>query len=83
MIILVSTHSFSRVAILEFARVVDRWMDSKKYYQGKPLEQRGIVNPHPEIAGAHDINTTLRYLHTTNKDILNVISPLDRLELKI
>jgi site-specific recombinase XerD len=35
-----------------------------------------------KLLGHNDIKTTLRYLHTTNKDILNVVSPLDSLGLK-
>jgi site-specific recombinase XerD len=34
-----------------------------------------------KLLGHNDIKTTLRYLHTTNKDLLNIISPLDDLEL--
>jgi site-specific recombinase XerD len=36
-----------------------------------------------KLLGHNDIKTTLRYLHTTNKDILGIISPLDSLELKM
>jgi integrase/recombinase XerD len=32
-----------------------------------------------KLLGHNDIRTTLRYLHTTNKDLLNIISPLDDL----
>lgn len=34
-----------------------------------------------KLLGHNDLKTTLRYLHTTNKDLLNIISPLDDLEL--
>ena len=36
-----------------------------------------------KLLGHNDIKTTLRYLHTTIKDILGIISPLDSLELKM
>ena len=36
-----------------------------------------------KLLGHNDIKTTLRYLHTTNKDILGIISPLDSLGLKM
>jgi site-specific recombinase XerD len=35
-----------------------------------------------KLLGHNDIKTTLRYLHTTNKDILKVVSPLDDLNFK-
>ncbi len=35
-----------------------------------------------KLLGHNDINTTLRYLHTSNRDLLKIISPLDDLELK-
>lgn len=34
-----------------------------------------------KLLGHNDIKTTLRYLHTSNKDLLKVISPLDDLPL--
>jgi integrase/recombinase XerD len=34
-----------------------------------------------KLLGHNDIKTTLRYLHVTNRDILNIISPLDQLNL--
>ena len=34
-----------------------------------------------KLLGHNDINTTLRYLHTSNKDLLNILSPLDSLNL--
>jgi len=34
-----------------------------------------------KILGHNDIKTTLRYLHTSNRDLLKVISPLDDLDL--
>jgi len=34
-----------------------------------------------KLLGHNDLKTTLRYLHATNKDILNIISPLDSLSL--
>ena len=30
-----------------------------------------------KLLGHNDIKTTLRYLHVTNKDMLNIISPLE------
>lgn len=35
-----------------------------------------------KLLGHNDIKTTLRYLHVTNRDMLQVISPLDDLNLK-
>jgi site-specific recombinase XerD len=34
-----------------------------------------------KILGHNDIKTTLRYLHTSNRDLLKIISPLDDLKL--
>jgi len=34
-----------------------------------------------KILGHNDIKTTLRYLHTSNRDLLKIISPLDDLRL--
>ena len=34
-----------------------------------------------KLLGHQDIKTTLRYIHTTNKDLLKVVSPLDDLHL--
>jgi site-specific recombinase XerD len=34
-----------------------------------------------KLLGHNDIKTTLRYLHTSNKDLLRIISPLDDLNL--
>ena len=34
-----------------------------------------------KLSGHNDIKTTLRYLHTSNKDLLKIISPLDDLKL--
>ena len=34
-----------------------------------------------KLLGHNDLKTTLRYLHTTNKDLLKIISPLDDLAL--
>jgi len=33
------------------------------------------------LLGHNDLKTTLRYLHTSNKDLLKIISPLDDLKL--
>jgi site-specific recombinase XerD len=34
-----------------------------------------------KLLGHNDLKTTLRYLHTTNKDLMNIVSPLDDLKL--
>ena len=34
-----------------------------------------------KLLGHNDIKTTLRYLHVTNRDMLQIISPLDNLKL--
>lgn len=34
-----------------------------------------------KLLGHNDIKTTLRYLHTSNKDLLRIVSPLDDLKL--
>lgn len=34
-----------------------------------------------KLMGHNDIKTTLRYLHTSNKDLLKIVSPLDDLDL--
>ena len=34
-----------------------------------------------KLLGHNDIKTTLRYLHTSNKDLLRIVSPLDELKL--
>jgi len=34
-----------------------------------------------KLLGHNDIKTTLRYLHVTNRDVLQIISPLDHLKL--
>ena len=35
-----------------------------------------------KLLGHNDIKTTLRYLHVTNRDMLQIISPLDDLNLE-
>lgn len=35
-----------------------------------------------KLLGHNDIKTTLRYLHVTNRDVLQIISPLDQLNLE-
>ncbi len=35
-----------------------------------------------KLLGHNDIKTTLRYLHVTNRDVLQIISPLDQLHLE-
>ncbi|WP_369681642.1 tyrosine-type recombinase/integrase [Ferruginibacter sp. HRS2-29] len=34
-----------------------------------------------KLLGHNDIKTTLRYLHVTNRDLLNIVSPLDKPDL--
>ena len=34
-----------------------------------------------KLLGHNDIKTTLRYLHVTNRDMLQIVSPLDDLKL--
>ncbi len=34
-----------------------------------------------KLLGHNDLKTTLRYLHTSNKDLMKIISPLDDLKL--
>lgn len=34
-----------------------------------------------KLLGHNDIKTTLRYLHTSNRDLLKIVSPLDELDL--
>ncbi|RYE53298.1 MAG: integrase, partial [Sphingobacteriales bacterium] len=34
-----------------------------------------------KLLGHSDLKTTLRYLHTSNRDLLKIISPLDDLNL--
>jgi len=36
-----------------------------------------------KLLGHNDIKTTLRYLHVTNRDLLQIISPLDELKLNL
>jgi len=46
------------------------------------LIERGTdVTMIQKLLGHNDIKTTLRYLHTSNKDLLKIISPLDDLKL--
>jgi integrase/recombinase XerD len=35
-----------------------------------------------KLLGHNDIKTTLRYMHVTNRDILQIVSPLDDLKLE-
>ena len=36
-----------------------------------------------KILGHNDIRTTLRYLHTSHKDLLSIVSPIDHLKINI
>ncbi len=45
------------------------------------IEKGTDVTMIQKLLGHNDIKTTLRYLHTSNKDILKIISPLDDLNL--
>lgn len=47
------------------------------------LIERGTdISMIQKLLGHNDLKTTLRYLHTSNKDLLKIISPLDDLILK-
>lgn len=45
------------------------------------IEKGTDVTMIQKLLGHNDIKTTLRYLHTSNKDLLKIISPLDDLNL--
>ena len=45
------------------------------------IEKGTDVTMIQKLLGHNDIKTTMIYLHTTNKDLLKVISPLDDLKL--
>jgi integrase/recombinase XerD len=48
------------------------------------LVDRGTdVSMIQKLLGHNSIKTTLRYLHTSNKDLMKIISPLDDLKLKL
>jgi integrase/recombinase XerD len=46
------------------------------------LEKGTDVTMIQKLLGHNDLKTTLRYLHTTNRDLLKIMSPLDDLDLK-
>lgn len=42
------------------------------------LPDRGTdVTMIQKLPGHNDLKTTLRYLHTTNKDLVNILSPIE------
>jgi len=45
------------------------------------LERGTDITMIQKLLGHNDLKTTLRYLHTSNKDLLRIISPLDNLQL--
>lgn len=46
------------------------------------IEKGTDVTMIQKLMGHNDIKTTMRYLHTSNKDLIKIISPLDDLKLK-
>jgi integrase/recombinase XerD len=36
-----------------------------------------------KLLGHNDIKTTLRYLHTSHKDLIQVVSPIEHLDINI
>jgi integrase/recombinase XerD len=47
------------------------------------VDRRTDVSMIQKLLGHNSIKTTLRYLHTSNKDLLKIISPLDDLNLAL
>lgn len=45
------------------------------------IEKGTDVTMIQKLLGHNDLKTTLRYLHTSNKDLIKIISPLDNLKL--
>ena len=45
------------------------------------IEKGTDVTMIQKLLGHNDLKTTLRYLHTSNKDLMKIISPLDDLKL--
>jgi integrase/recombinase XerD len=45
------------------------------------IEKGTDVTMMQKLFGHNDLKTTLRYLHTSNKDLMKIISPLDDLKL--
>jgi len=54
---------------------------SLKPLQHHLIEKGADVIMIQKLLGHNDIKTTLIYLHTSNKDLLKIISPLDDLAL--
>jgi integrase len=52
-----------------------------RYYKYITLINKSHGRKKKKLLGHNDLKTTLRYLHTSNKDLLKIISPLDDLQL--
>ncbi len=58
-------------------------MHSLRHSFATHLVDRGTdVTMIQKLLGHNDIKTTMRYLHTSNKDLLKIVSPLDSLDLR-
>jgi site-specific recombinase XerD len=45
------------------------------------LDKGADVSMIMKLLGHNDVRTTMRYLHVTNRDLLQIVSPLDSLNL--